>query len=418
MRAVTVSAQIVCRLRRRLPSGGSQLTAERICLVDVPVQFRRSLEVWAQAEQLDLICVDDALERRAAANRPTLWVIGPDGDGLASLVHRFNQAAATQRGDADRSGSSQTMAELCGESPAMRTLRDQIASVAPIESTVLLSGETGTGKGLVARLLHAHSRRSHGPFVHVDCASLSPTLIESELFGHERGAFTGATARRVGRFELAARGTLFLDEIGDLAHGLQSKLLRVLQDREFERIGGTRSLRMSARVIAASNRDLPRAVSAGRFRADLYYRLNVVHLHVPALRERPGDVPLLVQSGLARVAEKLGVRCPVISEAVLARLGRHPWHGNVRELLNVLERLAVRSEAGPVDAAAVEKLLGGSDGALAVGPQARRIVTRDRIRAALRTTRGNVAQAARLLGLPRSTLRYRLGQLETDARDD
>ncbi|MCZ6785174.1 MAG: sigma-54 dependent transcriptional regulator, partial [Proteobacteria bacterium] len=232
--------------------------------------------------------------------------------------------------------------ESLGESPAMQRLRREIDAVAPLRSTVLISGETGTGKGLVARLLHATSPRAALPFIHVDCAALSPTVVESELFGHERGSFTGAVARRAGRFELAGEGTIFLDEIGDLAPALQAKLLRVLQDREYERIGGGRTLAMTARVIAATHADLPRAVAAGRFRRDLFYRLNVVHLRVPPLRERKGDLPRLVAAGLERIAESLGVRAPQVDEKAIERLAEHAWPGNVRELLNLLERLAVR----------------------------------------------------------------------------
>jgi transcriptional regulator with GAF, ATPase, and Fis domain len=293
----------------------------------------------------------------------------------------------------------------------MRSLRRAIADVAPLESTVLLTGETGVGKGLAARVLHRMSRRRRGPFVHADCASLAPSVIESELFGHERGAFTGAVARRAGRFERAARGTLFLDEVGELASHLQATLLRVLQDREYERVGGVEPLSMTARVVAATSRDLRDDVRAGRFRADLYFRLNVVHLHVPPLRSRRRDVSALARTGLLLVERRLGLPPPVLDGDALARLSRCEWHGNVRELWNTLERLAIRHPGRLVSAEDLEPILDealferdpsprdGSPGSVTAAEP-----SRDRIESALEGTGGNVARAARLLGVPRSTL--------------
>jgi DNA-binding NtrC family response regulator len=308
--------------------------------------------------------------------------------------------------------------ELVGESEPMRSLRRAIADVAPLESTVLLTGETGVGKGLAARVLHRMSRRRRGPFVHADCASLAPSVIESELFGHERGAFTGAVARRAGRFERAARGTLFLDEVGELIPRLQATLLRVLQDREYERVGGVEPLPMTARVVAATSRELREDVRAGRFRADLYFRLNVVHLHVPPLRSRRRDVRALARAGLSQVERRLGLPPPVLAEDALARLSRCEWHGNVRELWNTLERLAIRHPGHVVSAVDLEPIL---DEALwARDPSPRGVVPgptppaeppRERIASALEGTGGNVARAARLLGLPRSTLRRHILRL-------
>src|SRR5262245_32173671 len=241
----------------------------------------------------------------------------------------------------DGGGESEGLGGLVGGSRAMAGLRGQIAAVAAIDSTLPPTGETGTGKGLVARLVHRLSRRTERPFVHVDCAALSPTIIESELFGHERGAFTSAAGRHSGRFELAGEGTIFLDEIGDLDPRLQSKLLRVLDDRRYERLGGVETLAMRARVVAATSCDLRRAVGEGRFRGDLYYRLAVFHLVLPALRERPEDLPALVAAGLDRIARRLGLPRPLATEAFNARLLRHAWPGNVRELMNALERVLV-----------------------------------------------------------------------------
>lgn len=308
-------------------------------------------------------------------------------------------------------------AELIGESEAIQGLRRQIAAAAPLRSTILLCGETGSGKGLVARLLHANSLRVTERLVHVDCAALPPDLSESELFGHERGSFTGAVARRIGRFEQANRGTVFLDEIGEITPAQQGKLLRVLQDREFERVGGNRTLPMSARVIAATSRNLSRAVADGEFRADLYFRLNVVRIEVPPLRDRPGDVRQLATVGMARLADELGLRPPDLSEQVIDRLAAHDWPGNVRELMNVLERLLVRFSGIRITPEQVEATF--KDGCIPrVGQRSERFAGNelgrnggigdsvDRIGTALHENGGNVARAARHLGVPRSTLRH------------
>ena len=230
----------------------------------------------------------------------------------------------------------QHLDRMSGQSPAMQALRDSLARVARLDSTVLLTGETGTGKGRAARVLHDLSPRAGKPFVHVDCAALSPTLIESELFGHEKGAFTNAASQRQGRFEWARDGTVFLDEIGDLDSRLQTKLLRVLDDRAFERLGGTQTLRLRARVIAATSHDLRRAVQAHRFRADLYFRLSVFHFCVPPLRERREDVEELVVHGIAAASERLDIAAPEPSEEFISRLAEYRWPGNVRELLNAM----------------------------------------------------------------------------------
>ncbi len=318
-------------------------------------------------------------------------------------------------------GDAELSRELVGESRVMRKLRHEIRAVAPLKATVLLSGETGTGKGAAARALHARSRQAQGPFVHVDCAALSPSLIESELFGHERGAFTGALDRRVGRFELAAEGTVFLDEIGELDERQQAKLLRVLHDREYERIGGVSTLSMTARVIAATSRGLLREVREGRFRADLYFRLNVVQLRLPPLRERRGDVASLVRALLPRLASSVGVAPCELDGAVVSRLAARSWPGNVRELMNVLERLLIRAAGRGVELADLEGIFDSEPwpdpaGALSFGfadrdAGVRPAPTPERIAAVLRSHGGNIARAARELGLPRSTLRHRLRRL-------
>lgn len=232
---------------------------------------------------------------------------------------------------------------IIGRSATLRALQEEIKVVAPTDSTVLILGETGTGKELMARAIHNLSERRERPFVKVNCAAIPAGLIESELFGHERGAFTGALSRRIGRFELADTGTLFLDEIGDIPAELQPKLLRVLQEQEFERLGGTQTTRVNVRIVAATSRDLPRMVSAREFRADLYYRLNVFPVKVPALRERAGDISLLVRHFVNLYARKLGRGITVVPVETIEALARYTWPGNIRELQNFIERAVILS---------------------------------------------------------------------------
>ncbi|MCA8920908.1 MAG: sigma 54-interacting transcriptional regulator [Planctomycetes bacterium] len=233
--------------------------------------------------------------------------------------------------------------EILGESPALKAALAQVQQVAATPATVLLTGETGTGKELFARAVHELSPRSGGPFVAINCAAIPTGLLESELFGHEKGAFTGASERRLGRFEMASGGTLFLDEVGEVPLELQTKLLRVLQELRFERIGGRKTIKADVRIVAATNRDLQRLVDAGEFRSDLYYRLNVFPITLPPLRERPGDVPILAQRFLARAARRLGRQVQAIPAPVLQALTRHDWPGNVRELANAIERCVILS---------------------------------------------------------------------------
>jgi PAS domain S-box-containing protein len=234
--------------------------------------------------------------------------------------------------------------EIVGESAALRSVLARVTKVAPTDSTVLVTGETGTGKELIARAIHKRSQRAARPFVSVNCAAIPPSLIASELFGHEKGAFTGAMQRRIGRFELAEGGTIFLDEIGELLQETQISLLRVLQEREFERIGGAKAIRADVRVIAATNRDLQASIDAGAFRRDLYYRLNVFPLEMPPLRERQDDIPLLVQYFISRYALKAGKKIRQIHGATLESLKSYAWPGNIRELQNVIERSMIVCE--------------------------------------------------------------------------
>ena len=327
--------------------------------------------------------------------------------------------------------------EIVGSSAALRAVLDQVRLVAPTGATVLIEGETGTGKELIARAIHVESERRNRPFVKVNCASIPAELLESELFGHERGSFTGATERRAGKFEQAAGGTIFLDEIGDLPLELQPKLLRVLQEREFTRVGGTETLRAQARVIAATNQQLEQAVAERRFREDLYFRLRVVPVHIPPLRERREDIPELTDHFIEKARES-GARARGITPEARARLQAYDWPGNVRELENAVLRAALLTpgptirvedlELGsaarpprpapgdlpPLEVLIRERLsqLVGKD-----GPEPRDLhqkiiaeLEKPLIELALERARGNQVQAARILGLNRNTLRKKLAE--------
>ena len=302
-----------------------------------------------------------------------------------------------------------------GRSAAWRATMDLVDRVAPVDTTVLLLGESGTGKEPLARAIHERSPRHGRPLVKVNCAASPATLVESELFGHERGAFTGATAQRIGRFEQAEDGTLFLDEIGDLPGEAQAKLLRVLQERELERVGGTRTIACRARIVAATNRDLPAMVAAGQFRADLLYRLCVFPIRVPPLRERREDIPLLVQHFLRELAPRLGRSLRGFSPAGLSRLAAHPWPGNVRELQNVVERAALLADGSLLE---VPELTPAGEAPPANAPTAPRravdpgdpaeiLAALDRCGWKVTGPRG----AAEALGVHPNTLRYRMKRL-------
>jgi DNA-binding NtrC family response regulator len=322
----------------------------------------------------------------------------------ALAVHDLREENARLRREAGA-------AEMIGRGAAMARLLELVRRTASSEGRVLLTGENGAGKELVARALHDGSRRKDGPFVKLNCAAVPAELIESELFGHERGAFTGAVAARKGKFELAHRGTLFLDEVGDMPAAMQAKVLRVLQEGELERVGGQQTIRVDVRVVAATNKDLRAEVEAGRFREDLWYRLNVVPIHVPPLRERKEDLPELAARFLAEACERNGRRPMQLSRDAIVALQGHDWPGNVRELRNLVERLAILSDGPEISAGDVAAVL----------PDARRPRTdrfrpgasfhalveeaeREIILGALDAHADNVTETARALGLERSHL--------------
>jgi len=263
----------------------------------------------------------------------------------ATEIEQLKQRLSTERsflqGEVRREGP---FAGIIGDSPQLRAVLEQVATVAPSDAAVLVSGETGTGKELIARAIHELSERHHGPFIKMNCAAIPTGLLESELFGHEKGAFTGAISQKVGRMELADRGTLFLDEVGEIPLELQPKLLRVLQDQEFERLGSTRTLKVDVRIVAATNRDLARGMAAHEFRADLFYRLNVFPIHVPALRDRPEDIPLLVRYFVQKFAQRMQHKIESVPTETMDMLKRWSWPGNVRELENLMERSVIMTE--------------------------------------------------------------------------
>jgi formate hydrogenlyase transcriptional activator len=310
--------------------------------------------------------------------------------------------------------------EIFGSSEPMREIQAQISRVAPTDSTVLIQGETGTGKELIARAIHNRSKRANRAFIRVNCAAIPPSLIASELFGHEKGAFTGALERRLGRFESADGGTIFLDEVGEFPQETQISLLRVLQEREFERVGGNRSIHIDVRVLAATNRDLNAAVDEGSFRQDLFYRLNVFPIHVPPLRDRTDDIPLLVGYLVDRYAKKAGKRIRSVSKQTLQLFQSYSWPGNVRELQNVIERAVIvcDSETLRVDASWFTRTAPISK---ANRPFSADLATREKamIENALRETKGFVSGpggAAAKLGLPRQTLESKLRRLRINPR--
>ncbi len=349
-----------------------------------------------------------------------------DNDEIRLVVQRALERTRLQRENRlllEQVQKQYGFENLIGSGPAMQRVFATLQKVAETDLTVLVRGESGTGKELVAQALHNLSPRRGRPFVAVNCAAISRELVESELFGHEKGAFTGADARRQGRFEAADGGTLLLDEIGDMAPETQAKVLRVLQERSFERVGGSKPIDVDVRVIAATHRNLEEETRKQRFREDLYYRLKVVSLDLPPLRERPEDIPALAQRFLERVTTRLGLEKRQLGDAALSRLVRHPWPGNVRELANVIEQAAVLAPASVIEEADL-KLGGGLPTAgAAADPDAEGQSFADAKRSAverferrylleaLRRSDGNISRAAEAMGMVRQSLQQKIREL-------
>jgi DNA-binding NtrC family response regulator len=314
---------------------------------------------------------------------------------------------------------------IVAQSAKMQEVLAVVERVAPTNSTVLLGGESGVGKDMIARAIHQHSRRASGPFIKINSTAIPENLLESELFGYEKGAFTGAMTAKPGKFELADKGTIFLDEIGDVPAAIQSKLLRVLQEREFEHLGGTKTLKVDVRVVAATNQDLRAALEQGTFREDLYYRLNVVPINIPPLREHKEDIPYLVDHFLARLARESAKPITGLTPAAMRLLMDFHWPGNVRELENIIERAValstgtmldvgdIRLDVGPGGAAVVGSGMSATDASGSFLPPGMTLEQYEDeiIKEALRRANGNKSQAARLLGLSRNAFRYRLSKL-------
>jgi formate hydrogenlyase transcriptional activator len=321
-------------------------------------------------------------------------------------------AAVARFGSGDQDRNPRKFEQIIGNSPTLESVLEQVERVAPTDSTALIQGETGTGKELIARAIHNLSERCGRPFIKLNCAAIPFDLLESELFGHERGAFTGAIAQKIGRFELADKGTLFLDEVGDIPPALQPKLLRVLQEQEFERLGSTRTHQVDVRLVAATNRNLVEMVKRNEFRSDLYYRLNVFPLQLPPLRERRGDIPALVEHFVEVYSRRMDRQIESIPPETMSTLVSYQWPGNIRELQNFIERSVILTSGNVLHAP-----LGSLDSAAeaeSLGAITLEDAERDHIRKTLEQTRWVVAGpngAAARLGMKRSTLYFRMQKL-------
>jgi two-component system nitrogen regulation response regulator NtrX len=316
--------------------------------------------------------------------------------------------------------------ELTGESKATTELKEMISIVAPTNAWILIMGENGTGKELVARSIHKQSRRARKPFIEVNCAAIPEDLIESELFGHEKGAFTGATSAKKGKFDLANEGTLFLDEVADMSLKAQAKILRILQEKKFERVGGTKIIETDVRVVAATNKDLEKEMEAERFRQDLYYRLHVIPLKIPPLRDRKEDIPLLADRFLKEFSDKEGIEEKTLSDEALAILMHHDWPGNVRELKNIIERLVIMTQGDIIRQEDIppfmktahpeswdETILGLDSFRMAKTEFEKRFIARK-----LQEAEGNVSKTADLIGLERSNLHRKIKNFGLDTKKD
>ncbi len=334
---------------------------------------------------------------------------------LLLVQHTLEMGELRRENKALRAAMEQSEDEIIGQSPAMTEFRQELAHVAPTDAWVLITGENGTGKELAARAVHRNSRRADAPLVAVNCAAIPEELIESELFGHEKGAFTGADSSRAGKFELAHKGTLFLDEIGDMSLKTQAKILRILQEQSFERVGGMHTLKVDVRVIAATNKNLEQAIARGEFRADLYYRLRVFPLRLPPLRDRTEDIPLLLAAFAARMNRR-GLTPPLFSATAVEALKRWPWPGNVRELRNMVERAMIISEEDEIGAREFDSIqlhpssISAEAGQINLDERLKRIEYHHMRRAYQKY--GNMKDAAQSVGMKRSTFAGKFKQYQ------
>ncbi len=412
---------------REAGTGGEGLTAIQratpdLVFLDVKMPRVDGLEILPRIHDIDpavpvvMISGHGTIETAVEATRKGAWdfLEKPlDTDRVLLTLRNALERRGLERENERLRTEVEARHEIVGESPAIRAVMDRVEKVAPTDARVLIMGENGTGKELVARALHRLSPRASGPFVEVNCAAIPSELIESELFGHIKGSFTGAVADRAGKFEQADGGTLFLDEIGDMSAAAQSKVLRALQEGVVNRVGGSSAIRVDVRVVAATNKDLEAEIEEGRFREDLYFRLNVVPIHLPPLRERPGDIPLLVRHFAERASEQQRLPARAFSPAALERLAELPWPGNVRELRNTVERLMILGTSDEIGEEDVRHLGGagreqvlGAYGLLEAESFAdfKARAERAYILSRLRANDWNVSETARSIDMPRSNL--------------
>ena len=382
------------------------------------VELMRKVRLIRAGTQVAVMTADASIERavRAVRQGAVDYLVKPlDPERLRNALDRAVRRARMTRHAQPAPSLHGRFPGIVSGHPAMVALLHLIEQIAPSRASVLLEGESGTGKGLIAEAIHKASLRASGPFVRLSCAELSPSLLESEVFGHERGAFTGAMTRREGRFEQADGGTLFLDEVGEIPLSTQVKLLRFMQERTFERVGGNETLRVDVRVISASNRPLQACVDEGRFRLDLFFRLNVVPLRIPPLRERASDIPRLVGHFLQRFARENGRRVDDVSDEVIALLAQYPWPGNVRELENVIERAVVLCQGQRIESQDLPSHMAphaGRDDVPRVPGATVYEVERWAILRTLEAHGGATAQAATVLGISPRKIQYKLHQYD------
>jgi DNA-binding NtrC family response regulator len=384
-----------------------------IVLSDIYVDERTGLDVLKAARENNPSCAVILMSGRGSMETVMAATRGGAFDYLAKpfefddMIEKIRRAEASLAEQDEKESRIDDIPEtdMIGSSAGMVAIYKTLAQVAPTEATVLIEGETGTGKELIARMIHRHSRRSDKPFVPVDCGSIPPSLLESELFGALKGSFTGADRDRVGVFEAANTGTIFLDEIGDIDLNFQAKLLRVLQEKEIRPLGAARAKAIDVRVVAATNKNVRQLVEDGQFREDLWFRLDVVKVEIPPLRERAGDIPLLVQKFQDRYNERY-VRTSVVTKSGLAALDSYTWPGNVRQLQHMMERLVILAPQGRIDETAVREAIADAEGREAP-VETLEDAKSEQIKKVLAATNGNKSKAAKILGIERKTL-YRL----------